>query len=25
VAVTNEEIEEIWAAVDVGTAVEIRP
>lgn len=25
VAVTNEEIEEIWAAVDVGVAVEIRP
>jgi len=25
VAVTNEEIEEIWAAVDVGTVVEIRP
>ncbi|HEX6861972.1 MAG TPA: L,D-transpeptidase family protein [Thermoanaerobaculia bacterium] len=25
VAVTNEEIEEIWAAVEVGTAVEIRP
>jgi murein L,D-transpeptidase YafK len=25
VAVTDEEIEEIWAAVDVGTAVEIRP
>jgi murein L,D-transpeptidase YafK len=25
IAVTNAEIEEIWAAVDVGTAVEIRP
>ena len=25
IAVTNEEIEEIWAAVDVGTLVEIRP
>lgn len=25
IAVTNEEIEEIWAAVDVGTVVEIRP
>ena len=25
VAVTNEEIEEIWAAVEVGTVVEIRP
>lgn len=25
VAVTDEEIEEIWAAVDVGTVVEIRP
>jgi murein L,D-transpeptidase YafK len=25
VAVTNEEIEEIWATVDVGTVVEIRP
>ncbi len=25
IAVTNEEIEEIWAAVEVGTAVEIRP
>ncbi|MFL6202681.1 MAG: murein L,D-transpeptidase family protein [Thermoanaerobaculia bacterium] len=25
IAVTNEEIDEIWAAVDVGTAVEIRP
>jgi murein L,D-transpeptidase YafK len=25
IAVTNEEIEEIWAAVDTGTTVEIRP
>jgi murein L,D-transpeptidase YafK len=25
IAVTNAEIEEIWAAVDVGTVVEIRP
>lgn len=25
IAVTNEEIDEIWAAVDAGTAVEIRP
>lgn len=25
IAVTNEEIEEIWAAVDAGTVVEIRP
>lgn len=25
VAVTNEEIEEIWAAVEVGTVVEVRP
>lgn len=25
IAVTDEEIEEIWAAVEVGTEVEIRP